>query len=236
MPRRASIPPDPAPPPARPRPDPACVGIDLAGVEHRETGVAILRGGRLIHLGTAGTDAEVFAAALRAGRRGVVAINAPLTRPRGRCCLDDDCPCRSDPGTRSRQVERDLARQGIPVLATALIKVLARRGRRLALALRFRGIDPLEVYPFATLHALGISAAGKRTAEGRRRIHRGLRRHVPGLDHPEATDHQLDAVACALTAHLWLRGRTRDVGDPDEGVMTLPIARRRRRRAKAHPA
>ena len=42
----------------------------------------------------------------------IVSINAPLTLPRGRCCLDDDCGCRHDPGTRSREVERQLAGAG----------------------------------------------------------------------------------------------------------------------------
>jgi uncharacterized protein len=92
----------------------SCIGTDLAGVPHRETGVAILRGGRLDLLTTAGDDEAVMSFARRAGRRGAVAINAPLTRPLGRCCLDDDCPCRTDPGTRSRQLERELARMGSP--------------------------------------------------------------------------------------------------------------------------
>src|SRR5262245_53857796 len=92
----------------RPRAPGVCVGIDLAGVPHRETGVAVLRAGRLELLTTAGEDEEILALARLAGRWGTVAINAPLTRPLGRCCLDDDCPCRTDPGTRSRQLERDL--------------------------------------------------------------------------------------------------------------------------------
>jgi predicted nuclease with RNAse H fold len=65
---------------------PACVGIDLAGVEHRETGVAVLRDGRLELLTSAGTDEEILALAALAGPGGVVAVNAPLTRPAGRCC------------------------------------------------------------------------------------------------------------------------------------------------------
>ena len=80
----------------RPRRPGICVGIDLAGVEYRETGVAILRGGRLERLTKAGDDAEILALARSAGRWGTVAINAPLTRPLGRCCLDDDCRCRTD--------------------------------------------------------------------------------------------------------------------------------------------
>jgi uncharacterized protein len=206
----------------RPRRPGICVGIDLAGVAHRETGVAVLRGGRLEYLTSASEDEEILELASLAGRRGTVAINAPLTRPLGRCCLDDDCPCRTDPGTRSRQLERELARMGIPTLATALIKVLARRGERIAIALREMGHEPLEVYPFASLRLLGLPSRGKKTPAGRRRIHRALKPLVPGLNHPRASEHQLDSVVCAFTALLWRRGRTRSVGLPEEGLMTIP--------------
>ncbi|MBV9544686.1 MAG: DUF429 domain-containing protein, partial [Chloroflexi bacterium] len=173
-------------------------------------------------LTSAGDDDEILAVVALAGRNATVAINAPLTRPLGRCCLDDDCLCRHDPGTRSRQIERDLLRMGVPILATALIKVLARRGYTIGAALRHEGWEPLEVYPFATLRLLGLPTQGKRTRPGRLRIHHALQSIVPGLDHPDASEHQLDAVVCAHTAHLWLQGRTRTVGTDDEGLMVIP--------------
>lgn len=199
-----------------------CIGIDLAGVPHRETGIAVLEDGHLTRLATAADDGEILALAAPAAAGGIVAVNAPLTRPRGRCCLDDECRCRHDPGTRSRQIERDLLHMGVPILATALIKVLARRGNSLAAALRGAGIEPLEVYPFATLRLLGLPTVGKRTRLGRRRIHQALQPLVPGLDHPDASEHQLDAVVCAYTGHLWRQGLTRTVGATDEGLMVIP--------------
>ena len=111
---------------------------------------------------------------------------------------------------------------GIPTLATALIKVLARRGERIAAALAELGYQPLEVYPFATLRLLGLPWRGKKTPDGRRRIHRALKPLVPGLNHPRASEHQLDSVVCALTALLWRQGRTRTVGRPEEGLMVIP--------------
>lgn len=211
---------------ARKRRPGVCVGIDLAGVPGRETGVAILRQGKLDLLTSAWSDEEILELASLAGRWGTVAVNAPLTRPLGRCCLDDDCPCRHDPGTRSRQLERELGSMGVPALATALIKVLARRGSSIASALRERGHEPLEVYPFATLKLLGLPWRGKKTPEGRRRIHRALKPLVPGLRHPRASEHQLDAVVCALTALMWRLGKTRTVGSAEEGLMTIPDAGR----------
>lgn len=200
----------------------ACLGIDLAGLPHRETGIALLRHGRLELLSRAAIDDEILDFVAMAGPHPTVAINAPLTRPTGRCCLDDDCTCRHDPGTRSRQMERDLLHLRIPILATALIKVLARRGFALSATLHALGYQPLEVYPYATLRLLDLPAQGKRTALGRRRIHAALQPLIPGLDHPDASEHGLDAVVCAFTAQLWQQGRTIAVGDPLEGQMIIP--------------
>jgi predicted nuclease with RNAse H fold len=89
-------------------------------------------------------------------------------------------------------------------------------------ALRAEGFAVREAYPFATLRLLGLPTGGKRTPLGRLRIHHALQALVPGLDHPTASEHQLDAVVCAYTAQLWRQGRTRTVGAPDEGLMTIP--------------
>src|SRR5262249_56978024 len=95
-------------------------------------------------------------------------------------------------------------------------------GGRGAEAVRGVGYEPLEVYPFAALRLLGLPSAGKRTPGGRRRIHRALKPLVPGLKHPRASSHQLDAVVCALTAQLWREDRTRIVGLAAGGLMGLP--------------
>jgi uncharacterized protein len=181
-----------------------------------------LRDGQLLALDSVGSDEEIIALAAAYGRSTVVSINAPLGLPGGRCCLEDDCACRHDPGTRSRLCERELARERIPTLATALIKVLARRGITLSAKLREAGYLVLEAYPFATLRALGLPARGKRSRDGRRMIAEALKALVPGLDHPDASEHELDAVVCALTADLWLRCRCRMIGDPTEGQMAVP--------------
>jgi hypothetical protein len=52
--------------------------------------VAVLRAGWLELLTSAGPDEEILGLARQAGPWGTVAANAPLTRPLGRCCLDDD--------------------------------------------------------------------------------------------------------------------------------------------------
>jgi predicted nuclease with RNAse H fold len=197
--------------------------VDLAGLPTNPTGVAVMQDGRLVRVQSTHTDDEIAAIVRECGRSSVVAINAPLGLPHGRCCLDDACRCRFDPGTRSRAVERQLARERVPTLATALIKVLARRGISLASCLRATGYCVIEAYPYATLRLLGLPAHGKRSRAGRAAIMAALSPLVPGLDHPDASEHELDAVVCALTADLWLRLRCREVGDPEEGQMMVPL-------------
>jgi predicted nuclease with RNAse H fold len=214
----------PPSPPLRPLPaSPPCLGVDLAGLPTNPSGIATILDGRLFDLHSVGSDAEIVGLARALGPRTVIAMNAPLTLPRGRCCLDDDCRCRHDPGTRSRALERQLARERVPILASALIKVLARRGIALAGQMHAAGFTVLEAYPFATLLLLGLPTKGKRSRRGRAVIHAALAPLVPGLDHPDASEHELDAVICALTADLWLRGRCRLVGDPAEGQMVVPL-------------
>jgi predicted nuclease with RNAse H fold len=206
-------------------PSPWCLGVDLAGLPTNPSGIAVLDRRRLMHLQSVETDEAIREIARSLGRRTVIAINAPLTLPSGRCCLDDDCRCRHDPGTRSREVERALARERVPTLATALIKVLARRGIALAESLRRDGFEVLETYPFATLRLLDLPATGKRSRAGRQRIGEAVSWFVPGLAGLDPSEHELDAVVCALTADLWLRGQCRLVGDPAEGQMVVPVAR-----------
>ncbi len=63
------------------------VGIDLAGSQKRATGFCLLERNRA-EVSVLHTDEEI----LRAVGKGVqvAAIDAPLSLPRGRCCLRDD--------------------------------------------------------------------------------------------------------------------------------------------------
>ena len=66
------------------------VGIDLAGSEKRNTGFCRLEGNRA-EVSVLHTDEDILRS-LGQGVR-VAAMDAPLSLPRGRCCLRDDCPC-----------------------------------------------------------------------------------------------------------------------------------------------
>ncbi|MFQ5998039.1 MAG: DUF429 domain-containing protein, partial [Candidatus Bathyarchaeia archaeon] len=99
------------------RPGSAVVGIDLAGVKTHETGFCTLgeewkAKTRILH-----TDEEIAAATIENSPR-LVCIDAPLGLPKGRCCLRDDCACRSV--GHLRECDRELLRRRIKFFPVTL--------------------------------------------------------------------------------------------------------------------
>jgi predicted nuclease with RNAse H fold len=137
---------------------------------------------------------------------------------------------------RSRQAERDLARLRISAYATGadpgdhsfyrwmrvgflVFEAVADRFPR------FRGDDPrgraAEVFPNAS--AVYLAARPKEKKESKLRFRREVLRArgvaeatLPGID-------RVDAALAALTGLLALEGEWCSVGDPDEGVILLPV-------------
>jgi predicted nuclease with RNAse H fold len=64
------------------------LGVDLAGSERRPTGVCLLDQDLNARVWVAHADAEIVELAL-AARPDVVAVDAPLTIPRGRRSIED---------------------------------------------------------------------------------------------------------------------------------------------------
>ena len=136
----------------------------------------------------------------------------------------------------SRQAERDLARLRIPAFATGTdpgdhsfyrwmrvgFTVFAALASQYPL---FQGGDPsgraAEVFPSASAVMLAGRARTKGESKWQFRRHVLLAnqvdvRMVTGID-------QLDAALAALTGLVALEGQGHWVGDPDEGVILLPV-------------
>lgn len=173
-----------------------CVaGIDLAALEKNPTGAAIYDGSGY-HCRTLGDDASIIAF-IESHSPSVVAIDAPLTLPRGRCCFDDAC-C----GTRKiRECDRMLISMGYRVFPPGFshMKKLTMRGKRLREIMEKEGYTVIEAHPRTTLKILGISS----------------------LDMDVASEHEADACAAAVMAWLYSKGEYRRVGD-DEGFIVIP--------------
>jgi predicted nuclease with RNAse H fold len=192
------------------------MGIDLAGSEKRATGFCLLESNRA-EVSVLYTDGEI----LRAVGRGVqtAAIDAPLSLPRGRCCLKDDCSCAGNAHFRVCDLELRAMKIKFFPITLGPMRQLTVRGLKLKEELEKMGIEVFETYPGA---AQDIWKIPRQKDPGG--LKQGLARFkVKGnWQRPEVTKDELDALTCALVARDYLRGKTMSIGDPAEGLMVLP--------------
>jgi predicted nuclease with RNAse H fold len=193
------------------------VGLDLAGVEHRPSGFCVLMRKRVQTKLLYG-DAEILDEIINSCP-GLVAIDAPLSLPRGRCCLENDCICRGR--SHLRECDRAVRRLGIPIFALTLgsMRVLTIRGMRVRDRLEKEKIPVIETYPGGAQDLWGIP---------RQKDPMGLKKGLLGfgldgdIKRRKISCHELDAITCALVAQEHQSGCSLVLGDPDEGVMVLP--------------
>ena len=192
------------------------VGIDLAGSERRPTGICVLAGPEasvwVVH-----TDREILEAVEE--NTQVVAVDAPLSLPRGRCCLRDDCPCAGRAHFRACDLE--LRRMKIKFFPITLgpMRQLTQRGLALKEKFERRELRVFETYPGAAQDIWGIPR--QKDPQG---LKKGLKRFKlqGNWSRPGVTKDELDALTCALVARENLRRNTIIIGDPEEGLMILP--------------
>lgn len=195
-------------------------GIDLRSSARYPTGIAVMDANRRLRgLAIARTD-EAILDALEACAPRVVAIDAPLALPEGRDCVDPACACAT--AGIMRDVDRIAAREGyrpFPALLPSMVN-LTLRGIALRETLEERGYEVVETYPGMTQDVLGVPRKGAGVDE----LRRGLKRQgVLGIPRGRRVSHdELDAVTCALTAHLYLEGRTEVMGSGTPVPLVLP--------------
>lgn len=174
-------------------------GIDLAALPKNPTGMASYDGTRF-KCDTLKDDVSIlnFIDALKPC---VVAIDAPLTLPRGRCCFDDDC-CGP---AKIRQCDRMLISRGYRVFPPgySFMKQLTIRGKHLRERLEDTGYRVIETHPRTAKKILGL---GEKS-----------------LDTGAKSEHEFDACMCAIVAMYYDLGMYEELGD-DEGVVVIPRA------------
>jgi len=203
------------------------IGLDLAGSDKRPSGICFLQGNQA-NVFIINTDEEILRAI--GDHAQTVAIDAPLSLPKGRCCLRDGCDCSGKAHFRLCDLElRKLKIKFFPITLGPMRK-LTLRGMALKNKLEANGLRVFETYPGAAQDIWGIPR--QKDLQG---LKRGLKRfRLQGnWLRPEVTKDELDALTCALVAREELRGNAMAIGDPEEGLMILPkLTHRRERRER----
>lgn len=189
-------------------------GIDLAGVQKRPSGFCVVDTDsmhattRLLY-----TDIDLVKA-VEESNPAVVAIDAPLSIPKGRRSLEERSPI------HLRECDRELLKRGIKFFPVTLgpMRKLTARGISLMEELRRQGFRVIEVYPGGAQDILGIPRKQRGLSQLRLALERlGVKGLREGM-----SDHELDAVTSALVAKMYLEGNYTALGDPQEGLMIMP--------------
>jgi len=188
------------------------VGIDLAINPRSETGLAIIDNSGVVSTQLLRTDMEIVDAVMESGP-DLIAINAPISLPKGRDCLEYNCACRRHGSIR--QSERQLLKAGVHVFPCCLGKMRSLTKRAIALRRYMEevGFHVIEV-PGSSTELLGLrhQNGGTRAA---------LRAHGVVVK-TELVESELDALTTALIGKYYLSDRFTSFGSPDEGFIILP--------------
>ena len=212
---------------------PVFAGIDLTCSPKQKSAYALLQSSGNSHrdlhierLEFLHADSEIIDA-IKCNRPAVTGIDAPLSLPKGLCCLNDSCTCLPESSDKGRLCERELARERIHSYFTtkrSIIKDMVHRAIGLKTEFTRFGFEVIEVYPYATKRRLwGNSIPKKTTSEGRHFLKDALIQTIANIREYDSLGHdQYDALIAAYTAYLHLEGLTDSIGDPDEGQIVVP--------------
>jgi predicted nuclease with RNAse H fold len=185
------------------------IGLDLAGVENRPSGLCILRDMKA-ETSVVYTDDEVLKR-IEETEPEIIAIDAPLSLPAGRESIEQRTKI------HLRECDKELLRRGIKFFPVTLgpMRKLTSRGMNLRRTLENKHFRVIEVYPGGAQDILGIP----RKQKGLDRLRAGLKKvGVKGLN-SRMSDHELDAVTCALVGKLQLEGKSATYGTSDQAII-----------------
>ena len=188
------------------------VGVDLAGVDRRETGFAIVDGFKtetcVLH-----TDEEIFEAIEKSGAN-LITIDSPLGYPKGRCCLDYNCECRKYGCMRIG--EKQMVKIGVRIFPCGFggMQKLTNRGIMFRRALEKKGYEVIETYPGSAQDLLGMP----RKKAGIEELRKALINYgfVGDVSKKIITDHELDAITSSLVGELYKKGEYIALGIKEE--------------------
>jgi predicted nuclease with RNAse H fold len=185
------------------------VGLDLAGVKSRPTGLCILKDMKA-ETSLVYADEEMLER-IEIRRPEIVAIDAPLSLPTGRGSIEQRT------NVHLRECDKELLRKGIRFFPITLgpMRKLTARGIKLRETLENKQFRVIEVYPGGAQDILGIP----RKQQGLKKLKAGLEKvGIRGLD-DLMSDHELDAATCAFVGKLFLEGKSVTYGTSEQAIV-----------------
>jgi predicted nuclease with RNAse H fold len=185
------------------------VGLDLAGVESRPSGLCILMNMEA-ETSLVYKDEEVLKR-IRESKPKIVAIDAPLSLPSGRESVEQRT------NVHLRECDKELLRRGIKFFPVTLgpMRKLTSRGISLRRTLEKKHFRVIEVYPGGAQDILGIP----RKQRGLERLRAGLEKVGIGGLNSRMSHHELDAVTCALVGKLFLENKAITYGISEQTII-----------------
>jgi len=189
------------------------IGIDLAGSEKRNTGICVLNENLEAKCFVVHKDEEILNL-IEKIKPNLIAIDAPLSLPKGRKSLD------RREKIHFRECDKKLWELGIKFFPITLgpMRMLTKRGTKLRKILERKGYKVIEVYPGATQDILKIA----RKSAGLEKLREDLKKLGIKIEKRELTHDELDAITAAFTGYLYLKRLTLSLGDDKEGVIVVP--------------
>jgi len=189
------------------------VGVDLAGSEKRNTGICILKEDLAAKCFVVHKDEEILEL-IEKFKPDLIAIDAPLSLPKGRKSLD------RKEKIHFRECDKKLFEFGIKFFPITLgpMRMLTKRGIKLRKILEKRGYRVIEVYPGATQDILKIPRKSVNT----KKLREGLKKLGIKIEGRKLTHDELDAITAAFTGYLHRKGKTLSLGDEKEGAIVIP--------------
>ncbi|MFQ6051193.1 MAG: DUF429 domain-containing protein [Candidatus Hydrothermarchaeota archaeon] len=143
----------------------------------------------------------------------VVAIDAPLTLPKGRCCFDESCVCKE--GKNLRKADIELISRGYRVFPPGFgfMKLLTIRGIDIAKKLRKMNVNVIETHPRTSRLVLGLSDND---------FINEVRDIFRKVSMENNSHHERDAITSSIVSFLYSKNLCEMVGDEGEGVLYIP--------------
>ena len=182
------------------------IGIDLSGKPENPTGICFLDVYNL-HFSTLFENKDILNH-INMKKPSLIVIDAPLSLPKGRCCLSKECSC-SKKGGHFREAEMEMRKYGrtLPLTFRGM-RMLTERGIQIAERLKDEYIV-LESHPRTVQKILGFS-----------NLYEDLTNY---FELPEnISEHELDAALLIIAGVFYMRGEFMEFGDVDEGTIILP--------------